>query len=49
MANLKKIVFIIPYRGIGDIIFHIPFSYLFLKSTIQDFLLSPTNLTKRIF
>jgi len=32
MANIKKILFVIPYRGIGDIIYHVPiFKALYKK------------------
>ena len=60
MVNIKKIVFIIPYRGIGDIIFHIPiFKSLFkeynLKFTIitnkankADFLIHKENYIEKI-
>lgn len=60
MANLKKIVFIIPYRGIGDIIFHIPifislfkkydlrFSIITNKSNKADFLINKEYYIKNI-
>ena len=37
MANIKKILFVIPYRGIGDIIYHVPiFKALYKKYNSKE-------------
>ena len=55
MANLKKILFVIPYRGIGDIIYHVPifkalykkynskFTVITNKSNKANYLISQEN------